>query len=50
MTIAVLGRQDLLLERSSRTLQLLAKLDAREAERHRANALLWQASYCSWPS
>ena len=35
--------QDLLLERSSRTLQGLAELDAKELVRHQASMQLWQA-------
>ena len=42
---ACLGLQELLLERSSRTLQSLAELDVKEAQRHRASALHWQARW-----
>ena len=37
--------QDLLLERSSKALQSLAELDAKELQRHREHLSLWQVTY-----
>jgi hypothetical protein len=38
--------QEMLLEKSSRALQSLAELDAKELQRHSENLALWQVRSC----